>query len=63
LPLISRVVIHENEKVTRDGKRTLMLFVEGDNFREVMATRGIHGEKTRSNNTIEVSSKRSCNIG
>ncbi|XP_012231845.1 DNA-directed RNA polymerase III subunit RPC1 isoform X2 [Linepithema humile] len=54
LPSISRVVIHENEKVTRDGKKSLMLFVEGDNFREVMATRGIHGEKTRSNNTIEV---------
>lgn len=53
------MVIHENEKVTRNGKRSLMLFVEGDNFRDVMATRGIHGEKTRSNNTIEVSWKRS----
>lgn len=49
------MVIHENEKVIRDGKRSLMLFVEGDNFREVMATRGIDGTKTKSNNTIEVS--------
>lgn len=37
------------------GKTKFTLFVEGDNFREVMATPGIFGEKTKSNNTIEVS--------
>ncbi|KAG5346572.1 RPC1 polymerase, partial [Acromyrmex charruanus] len=51
LPSINRVVVH-NENLGSKSKFTL--FVEGDNFREVMATRGILGEKTKSNNTIEV---------
>ncbi|XP_011874550.1 PREDICTED: DNA-directed RNA polymerase III subunit RPC1 [Vollenhovia emeryi] len=51
LSTINRVVVH-NENL--DGKTKFTLFVEGDNFREVMATPGIIGEKTKSNNTIEV---------
>lgn len=51
LPSISRVVVH-NENL--GGKTKFTLFVEGGNFREVMATPGIIGEKTKSNNTIEV---------
>ncbi|XP_036146712.1 DNA-directed RNA polymerase III subunit RPC1 isoform X2 [Monomorium pharaonis] len=51
LPSVNRVVVH-NENL--DKTNTYKLFVEGDNFREVMATRGINGEKTTSNNTIEV---------
>ncbi|XP_025987632.1 DNA-directed RNA polymerase III subunit RPC1 isoform X2 [Solenopsis invicta] len=51
LPSVNRVVVH-NENL--DKTNTYKLFVEGDNFREVMATRGVNGEKTTSNNTIEV---------
>ncbi|XP_018403555.1 PREDICTED: DNA-directed RNA polymerase III subunit RPC1 [Cyphomyrmex costatus] len=51
LPSINRVVVH-NENL--GGKSKFTLFVEGDNFRDVMATRGILGEETKSNNTIEV---------
>merc|ERR1739848_383297 len=32
------------------------LFVEGDNLREVLATPGVLGKKTSSNNTFEVAS-------
>ncbi|KAL6268377.1 hypothetical protein P5V15_001510 [Pogonomyrmex californicus] len=51
LSSINRVIVH-NENL--GGKTKFTLFVEGDNFREVMATPGILGEKTKSNNTIEV---------
>jgi len=37
-----------------DGKTKFKLFVEGDNFREVMATHGVLPKKTISNNIIEV---------
>lgn len=40
------------------GKTKFKLFVEGDNFREVMATSGVLGKNTTSNNTIEVSRKK-----
>lgn len=42
-----------------NGKKKWKLLVEGDNFREVMATSGVVGEKTTSNNTIEVSLEKS----
>lgn len=48
---VSRVVVHDE---TSGGKTKWKLFVEGDNFREVMATHGVLGEKTTSNNTLEV---------
>ncbi|EZA62907.1 DNA-directed RNA polymerase III subunit RPC1 [Ooceraea biroi] len=51
LPSVSRVVV---DNVDIGGRTKYTLFVEGDNFREVMATRGVLGEKTTSNNTIEV---------
>ncbi|CAL1677654.1 unnamed protein product [Lasius platythorax] len=51
MPSVSRVVVHDEMS---DGKRKWKLLVEGDNFRDVMATSGILGEKTTSNNTIEV---------
>lgn len=56
MPSVSRVVVHDEMS---DGKRKWKLLVEGDNFRDVMATSGILGEKTTSNNTIEVSSEKS----
>jgi len=47
LPSINRI---QNENL--GGKTKFTLFVEGDNFREVTATSGILGEKTKSNNRI-----------
>ena len=51
LPSVSRAVIHNDDS---SGKIRYKLFVEGDNMREVMATHGVLGKKTTSNNTIEV---------
>lgn len=51
LPSVARAVIHNDDS---SGKTTYRLFVEGDNMREVMATPGVLGKKTTSNNTIEV---------
>jgi DNA-directed RNA polymerase III subunit RPC1 len=48
---VSRAVIHNDDS---SGKTRYKLFVEGDNMRDVMATIGIKGLKTTSNNTIEV---------
>ncbi|KAF7991817.1 hypothetical protein HCN44_010618 [Aphidius gifuensis] len=51
IPSISRAVINKNE----GGKTTTyQVFVEGDNLRDIMATCGVDGHKTKSNNTIEV---------
>merc|ERR1719150_950103 len=36
------------------GSNTYNLFIEGDNLREVLATPGVKGSKTTSNNTLEV---------
>lgn len=48
---VARAVIHkEGAKKSKKYK----IFVEGDNLREVMATHGVLGTKTTSNNTIEV---------
>ncbi|KAF3423619.1 hypothetical protein E2986_12478 [Frieseomelitta varia] len=51
LPSVSRAVIHNDDS---SGKTKYKLFVEGDNMREVMATPGVLGKNTTSNNTIEV---------
>ncbi|XP_076289845.1 DNA-directed RNA polymerase III subunit RPC1-like [Lasioglossum baleicum] len=51
LPSVSRAVIHNDDS---SGKTKYKLFVEGDNMREVMATLGVLGRKTTSNNTLEV---------
>jgi len=51
LPTISRAVIHINEKVK---PHQYELIVEGDNMREVMATYGVKGTTTSSNNVYEM---------
>ncbi|XP_067008979.2 DNA-directed RNA polymerase III subunit RPC1 isoform X1 [Anabrus simplex] len=51
LPSVSRAVIHSDETA---GETRYKLFVEGDNLREVMATPGVKGTKTTSNNIYEV---------
>lgn len=51
---MNRAVIHNDDA---SGQTKYKLFVEGDNMREVMATPGILGKKTTSNNIIEVSFK------
>lgn len=40
---------------TKSSKK-YKLFVEGDNLREVLATRGVRAQATTSNNTLEVAS-------
>lgn len=54
IPEVSRAVIHVDEQ---SGKEKYKLLVEGDNLRAVMATHGVKGTKTSSNNTYEVMSK------
>ncbi|XP_041117382.1 DNA-directed RNA polymerase III subunit RPC1 isoform X2 [Polyodon spathula] len=51
IPEVSRAVIHIDEK---SGKERYKLLVEGDNLRSVMATHGVNGSRTTSNNTFEV---------
>ncbi|XP_051169994.1 DNA-directed RNA polymerase III subunit RPC1 [Leptopilina boulardi] len=51
LASVNRAVIHNDDS---SGQTKYKLFVEGDNMREVMATPGVLGKKTTSNNTIEV---------
>jgi len=51
LPTVSRAVMHLDEG--KAGSK-YKLFVEGDNLREVIATMGVLGNKTTSNNTLEV---------
>ncbi|XP_040983078.1 DNA-directed RNA polymerase III subunit RPC1 isoform X5 [Aquila chrysaetos chrysaetos] len=51
IPEVSRAVIHIDEQ---SGKEKYKLLVEGDNLRAVMATHGVKGTKTSSNNTYEV---------
>ncbi|XP_023347437.1 DNA-directed RNA polymerase III subunit RPC1, partial [Eurytemora carolleeae] len=52
LPTVSRAVIHLED--SKSGPNKYKLFVEGDNLREVIATYGVKGTSTTSNNTIEV---------
>ena len=49
---VSRAVIHVDESA--GNKERYKLLVEGNDLRGVMATIGVVGEKTTSNNTIEV---------
>ncbi|XP_031416675.1 DNA-directed RNA polymerase III subunit RPC1 isoform X2 [Clupea harengus] len=51
IPEVARAVIHIDEA---SGKKKLKLLVEGDNLRSVMATHGVKGSRTTSNNTYEV---------
>nr|XP_033798341.1 DNA-directed RNA polymerase III subunit RPC1 isoform X2 [Geotrypetes seraphini] len=51
IPEVSRAVIHIDEQ---SGKEKYKLLVEGDNLRAVMATHGVKGSRTTSNNTYEV---------
>ncbi|XP_041032404.1 DNA-directed RNA polymerase III subunit RPC1 isoform X1 [Carcharodon carcharias] len=51
IPEVSRAVIHIDEQ---GGKEKYKLLVEGDNLRAVMATHGVKGTHTTSNNTYEV---------
>ncbi|TRY59992.1 hypothetical protein DNTS_021683 [Danionella cerebrum] len=51
IPEVSRAVIHIDEQ---SGKQKFKLLVEGDNLRGVMATHGVDGNRTTSNNTYEV---------
>lgn len=53
IPEVSRAVIHIDEQ---SGKEKYKLLVEGDNLRAVMATHGVKGTRTTSNNTYEVPS-------
>lgn len=50
IPSVTRAVIHHEEKKAN----TYKLLVEGDNLRAVMATPGVDGCRTTSNNTCEV---------
>jgi len=53
LPTVSRAIISIDD--SSGGKiPKYKLFVEGDNLREVLATPGVLGKKTTSNNTYEV---------
>uniref|UniRef100_A0A8C2EG25 DNA-directed RNA polymerase subunit n=1 Tax=Cyprinus carpio TaxID=7962 RepID=A0A8C2EG25_CYPCA len=51
IPEVARAVIHIDEQ---SGKQKFKLLVEGDNLRAVMATHGVNGNRTTSNNTYEV---------
>lgn len=44
-------MIHIDEQ---SGRQKFKLLVEGDNLRAVMATHGVNGNRTTSNNTYEV---------
>jgi DNA-directed RNA polymerase III subunit RPC1 len=48
---VNRAVIHNDDS---GGQTRYKLFVEGDNLLEVMATPGVKGTSTTSNNTYEV---------
>ncbi|XP_072312069.1 DNA-directed RNA polymerase III subunit RPC1 isoform X2 [Eucyclogobius newberryi] len=51
IPEVSRAVIHIDEQ---SSVKKYKLLVEGDNLRAVMATHGVKGSGTTSNNTFEV---------
>ncbi|XP_051928207.1 DNA-directed RNA polymerase III subunit RPC1 [Hippocampus zosterae] len=51
IPEVTRAVIHIDEQ---NDKRKYKLLVEGDNLRAVMATHGVDGSRTTSNNIYEV---------
>ncbi|CAB0005729.1 unnamed protein product [Nesidiocoris tenuis] len=51
VPNVNRAVIHEE---IDKGVKKYKLLVEGDNLRDVIATRGVKGTKCSSNNTYQV---------
>lgn len=51
VPSVNRAVIHEEDA---GGVKRYKLLVEGDNLRDVMATRGVKGTQCTSNNTYQV---------
>ena len=51
IPSVSRAVITIDEK---GGVQKYKLLVEGDNLQAVIATRGVKGTATTSNNTAEM---------
>ncbi|KAG8272247.1 DNA-directed RNA polymerase III subunit RPC1 [Homalodisca vitripennis] len=51
VPSVNRAVIHEDDS---GGQTRYKLLVEGDNLRDVMATRGVKGTQCWSNNTYQV---------
>ena len=55
LPTVNRAIIHIDDSQGLANQK-YKLFVEGDNLREVLATPGVLGKKTSSNNTFEVAS-------
>ena len=59
IPEVARAVIHIDEQT---GKNKYKLLVEGDNLRAVMATHGVNGSRTTSNNTYEVSVREEVNV-
>lgn len=59
IPEVARAVIHIDEQ---SGRNKYKLLVEGDNLRAVMATHGVNGSRTTSNNTYEVSGGGGSNI-
>lgn len=54
LSTVSRVIINQEETKSQDGMPLYKLYVEGQNLRAVMATIGVDGIRTKSNNMIEV---------
>ncbi len=55
LPTVNRAVMHMDDSSSSGGAGPkYKLFVEGDNLREVLATPGVKGSRTTSNNTLEV---------
>merc|ERR1719433_541633 len=53
LPTVSRAIISIDDS-SGSLKTKYKLFVEGDNLREILATPGVLGKKTTSNNTYEM---------
>merc|ERR1711962_155505 len=53
LPTVSRAIISIDDS-SGSLKPKYKLFVEGDNLREILATPGVHGKQTTSNNTYEM---------
>ena len=53
LPTVSRAIISIDDS-SGSLKTKYILFVEGDNLREILATPGVLGKKTTSNNTYEM---------
>ncbi|XP_040568151.1 DNA-directed RNA polymerase III subunit RPC1 [Lepeophtheirus salmonis] len=51
LPTVERAIIHMDDS---SKEKKYLLFVEGDNLREVLATKGVKSSLTTSNNTCEV---------